>query len=146
MKTVEYLDAVKERHSLRSDNALANLIGVTRQSISGWRSGRSLPDPLFSVRIAEELEINPLVVIADIETEKALKGHHDQIASGWHKVIERMGGIAAAVMMGTVLSSPTPSHASQVNKTVADVYIGASKRRKRITPLLPAFFARSVGA
>lgn len=126
MKTTEYLDAVKAAKNLPSDYALANLIGVTRQSISGWRSGRSLPDPIFAARLGEELGINPLFVIADVESEKALGRHHEHIAQAWRDLAKRVGGAAAAVMLGTVLSSPTPSHASQVNKTGEGIYIVGS--------------------
>lgn len=111
MKTAEYLDALKKYRQLPSDYALANLIGVSRQSISQWRSGVSLPDPLFAAKIGECLDIDPLLVIADVESEKYVKRHHPHNAEAWRALIQRLGGVAASVLLGTLLLSPhAPAH------------------------------------
>ena len=149
MLTVDYLDAVKKHRSLPSDYALANLLGVTRQSISGWRSGRSLPDPLFAARIGEELGIDPLLVIADIESEKAIKGHHANIAEGWKKFTQRVGGatkeyrdkttgaVITGFLVGTMLLAPPPANASSgppaktQNISGNPMYIMSTRKRGR---------------
>lgn len=50
---VEMLDNAKKSRSLASDNALAGQIGATRQAVSGWRKGKSLPDAVFTARLAD---------------------------------------------------------------------------------------------
>ena len=47
------LDKAKETRSLPSDNALAGLLGVSRQRVSAWRHGTNYPDPVACARIAE---------------------------------------------------------------------------------------------
>ena len=53
MKTVaDLLDAAKVAQELPSDSALARAVGVTRGSISNWRNGVSLPDPVACAALA----------------------------------------------------------------------------------------------
>jgi transcriptional regulator with XRE-family HTH domain len=71
MKTVDYLDAVKTRHRLPSDYALAKRLGVAPANISSYRSGRRIIDDDMALAIALELAINPLQVIATANAERA---------------------------------------------------------------------------
>ena len=73
MKTIEYLDAVKQRHSLPSDYALAKLLRVDQTTISTYRSGRGEMDATTAVKVAELLAVNPLSVIASVELARAKK-------------------------------------------------------------------------
>ncbi|WP_373987021.1 helix-turn-helix domain-containing protein [Duganella sp. BuS-21] len=71
MKTIDYLDAVKTRHRLPSDYALAKRLGVAPANISSYRSGRRIIDDDMALAIALELAINPLQVIATANIERA---------------------------------------------------------------------------
>lgn len=48
-----FLDKIKETRSLASDNALAGLLGVSRQRVSAWRHGTNHPDAVACARIAD---------------------------------------------------------------------------------------------
>lgn len=49
----QVLDTIRDRRSLASDNALAGLLGVTRASVSNWRTGRNMPDAVQCARLAD---------------------------------------------------------------------------------------------
>lgn len=49
----QVLDKIKETRSLASDNALAGVIGASRQRVSSWRHGTNYPDPVACARIAD---------------------------------------------------------------------------------------------
>ncbi|HTF85339.1 MAG TPA: helix-turn-helix domain-containing protein [Cellvibrio sp.] len=71
MKTLEnYLDEFKSRMNIESDYELAKLLGVSRQQISGIRSGRIAIGRTKCIRIASGLKIDPLEIIATIEAAK----------------------------------------------------------------------------
>jgi len=40
MKSMKYLDAVKQAHKLKNDTALAELLGVGQNTVSQWRNGK----------------------------------------------------------------------------------------------------------
>ncbi|WP_186113239.1 helix-turn-helix transcriptional regulator [Burkholderia gladioli] len=69
--TIEWLDAAKARLDLQSDYAAAKALGVTRSTISGYRTGRSVFDEKTCIRVAEILGIDPLEVIASARVESA---------------------------------------------------------------------------
>jgi len=67
----DLLDGIKARHSLPSDYALAKKLGISRQSVSGYRLGApSISDDVL-FRIAELLEIDPAEVAAIAAAKRA---------------------------------------------------------------------------
>ncbi|WP_051304633.1 hypothetical protein [Chitinilyticum litopenaei] len=73
MKTfIEYVDELKEKEGLKSDNELARLLsGKDERSslVSGWRTGRR-PEDYYCIVIAQRLGINPLEIIAAANMER----------------------------------------------------------------------------
>ncbi|MDD2767386.1 MAG: hypothetical protein PHT19_01550 [Methylococcus sp.] len=73
MKTTrDYIEAAKASLGIQSDYALAKWLGVSKATASHWKSGRSTVDDYAAVRIAAELKIDPIEVIAvaNLEREK----------------------------------------------------------------------------
>ncbi|WP_229415648.1 helix-turn-helix domain-containing protein [Pseudoduganella armeniaca] len=71
MNTLEYLDAVKRRHGITSDYALAKLLKIGQPAISAYRNGRRIIDDDTALAVAVALEVNPLAVIAAANAERA---------------------------------------------------------------------------
>lgn len=71
MKTTEYMDAVKGKLELPSDYAIAKVLGVTRESVSGWRNGRSPFGIETAMKVGEILRIDGHKVYADGQIERA---------------------------------------------------------------------------
>ena len=71
MNTLEYMAACKERLGITSDYALAKKLGLSQTGISNYRTGRSRMDDDVALRVAEILGIDPIVVIAHANAERA---------------------------------------------------------------------------
>jgi transcriptional regulator with XRE-family HTH domain len=86
LKTLEYLDAVKAKHGITSDYALAKVLNFSQSSLSLYRSGRRIFDDDVALRIATELGINPLAVIAAANAERAKTPEQRDL---WHGIMEK---------------------------------------------------------
>ena len=131
--TIEFLDALKAKTGAASDYALAPKLGCTRAAISNYRNGRSYFDDETCLRAASILEIEPFIVLAAVHAERA-KTEPEKAA--WKSMFERLGGMAAAVVLGISMQSPTPSQAAPVLDSSASnfpnsVYYVKSRRRKK---------------
>lgn len=71
MNTIEYLQAVKTRLEITSDYALAARLGITRSAVSKLQQGGVSFSDDVALTIAEILKLNPLVVIAAANAERA---------------------------------------------------------------------------
>lgn len=70
MKAAEYIDAAKARLNVSSDYAIAKVIGVPKQRIGDWRTGKRPVPALIAVKLAIILERDPAAVIAELELER----------------------------------------------------------------------------
>jgi len=97
--TLDYVDAVKIKHDLPSDYALAKLLGVSKQAVSNYRLGKGGFDDLTAVRVAELLNLNPMEVIAVANRERAKSedarrvwtGLFDRFAANFEGLLGMMG-------------------------------------------------------
>jgi len=69
MMFIKQIDELKRRNGLKSDNQVAKLLKIERQAISRYRSGERTPDAYVCVRLALELEIDPLVLLAAVQKD-----------------------------------------------------------------------------
>lgn len=95
--TIGFLEAVKARHGLTSDYQLAKFLGVTRSCISKLQSGRDPMGEKTALKVANALEIDAGYVLACAHLEGA-KG--EEIKSTWRGIVEKLGGVAATVVLG----------------------------------------------
>lgn len=70
MKAAEWIDRVKKTRGLDSDYAAAKLLGVTRQTISQYRSKGSTLDESAAISVAEALGMAPAGIILDQMAER----------------------------------------------------------------------------
>ncbi len=84
MNTLEYLDAVKKRLGITSDYALAARLGITRSAVSTFVRGKGVFGDDVALTVAQILEINPLVVIAQANAERAST---DEGRSRWLELV-----------------------------------------------------------
>jgi transcriptional regulator with XRE-family HTH domain len=70
MKTTDYLDSIQVKYSLASDYAISKILGISRQAISNYRSGRGSLDDTVALRAADLLEIEPGIVLLDMYIER----------------------------------------------------------------------------
>lgn len=72
MKQIEYFDECKKKLGISSNYALSKALDLSESRVSDYYKGRHTPDNYACFKIAETLEIDPAIVIAEInaETEK----------------------------------------------------------------------------
>ena len=123
--TVEFLDAVKARHGLTSDYALARLLGVVPSAIYGYRAGRSHLDEGICLTVAKALDVAPGYVLACVAAERAKR---TEVARAWRELAKQAAGVAALVLVAV---SGLPYLPDVVAETAAfnwtDLYIMRSK-------------------
>ena len=107
--TIKLLDAWKSHRLIVSDNAASIALGVKRQTISSWRHGKAHASPAFASKMATELKLDELSVLAAIEADRAYDGDD-------RRVWQRHGRAAfMALLLGVSLGllPSQPGHASQ---------------------------------
>ena len=94
MKTYEYFDAVKQRLSVDSDYELAKRLGVKNGPLCQMRKGeRAIPlDVAFKIAIT--LELDPAVVVADLEAQRE---RNEERRAFWSGFLSRAAAVAALV-------------------------------------------------
>lgn len=104
MKTAELIDLARARAGIESDYRLAKILSVTRATVSQWRSGTTYPDLLMVFRLAELAELKHVdTVIASLEVDRSNRAARPEQAEAWRQVLEKIGGIAAAVIVSVGL-------------------------------------------
>jgi transcriptional regulator with XRE-family HTH domain len=108
--TVELLDRYKKAAGLKSDNAAALTLGVTRSSVSAWRHGKNRPEPETVEAMARAAGLSAAKWVPLIEAERAKT---QEARATWL----RIAGTAASVLLvlgGLLHQSATaqvqPSH------------------------------------
>jgi hypothetical protein len=134
MKTADYLDQVKARHSLASDYALAKVLLVSTQHVSNWRAGRNFPDSFACLKLALLLGVKPEQVVGDIEVERAEKSGKTERVTAWRELLAKLGGVAAAVILSAGLvpeNSYAANHLRAVSSADSLYIVGGRRRRRR---------------
>ena len=93
--TIEYLDEAKKKAGKESDRQFGIWAGIKANSMSQYRTGIRTIDDYAAAKIAEALEIDPLIVIAAANAERE-KGERREY---WEKVSKRLGGVAAGFLV-----------------------------------------------
>lgn len=131
MKT--YLDMLKAREGLSSDNQLAALLGITRQAVSNYRTGKSIPDDYTCARLAQKLGIDELEVIA---AANAARARTDEERSFWKQFLTRAAAVLVCMVLIGMDISPAFAtvaniHYAQLVEVLAVVYWFTQQPRQR---------------
>jgi len=70
MRSYDFIKMYKEKNNLPSDYKTAQMLGITRQSISLYKHGRPIDEDL-ALPIAESLGINPSEILIVLAEEKS---------------------------------------------------------------------------
>lgn len=70
MKAFEWIDRVKSVRGIESDYAVAKLLGVTKSTISQYRSRGSTLDENAAITVAKTLGVEPAAVVLDQAAER----------------------------------------------------------------------------
>lgn len=87
----EYLQAAKARNGLGSDYALARQLGVTRQAINEYQSGRALPKDATMLRLGVMSGVRPEQAVLDLARWRANRNGHYSAAQIVERIAHEIG-------------------------------------------------------
>lgn len=99
MGTIEFLDQVRQVHSIPSDYALAKWLDLTPQQISKYRSKKDHMGDETAARVASLLGMDAGFVVASIHAERARTDAGRALWQGIAARLERAGVAAVAFVM-----------------------------------------------
>ncbi|MDH2918301.1 MAG: helix-turn-helix domain-containing protein [Sideroxydans sp.] len=111
MEIMELVEKAKNRAALQSDYALAKAMGIDRQVISQWKTGKRHPSNEEAVQLATLAGLDEMRVIAEIELRTA---NTEKKKEFWKHYIESRGLASCVTMTGlalAILATPTPAKA-----------------------------------
>ncbi len=106
--TTKYLDALKARHGSISDYRAAQILGVTRASVSKWRNGLDSFSPTSAEKVANALGIDPARVVIEAQIDRAKTPEERHI---WEDILRKATGAACALVLAFGLFATLPSDA-----------------------------------
>lgn len=95
MKVKERLLECKVKTGIKSDYALADALGCSRQRISEVMSGKCKPDAYLAIKIADVLRLHPMMLIAEFEAESAKS---EERRGFWLNFKQRIKGGALSIL------------------------------------------------
>lgn len=114
MRTAKYLDAVMKKKNFKRDKELADWMEVTAPAVAQYRSGVRTMDNEKCVKIALELDIDPLKIIMASDLDKAERSGQKSL---WEVFTMRTAQQISAVLTLCFVTSfltPTPAEAADM--------------------------------
>lgn len=149
MKTTAYLAAISGRYEFRnrkgqlgpaSDYRISKLLGVRGSTISAYRVRGTTFDDTTALKVAKLLDLDPILVLADMHAERAKNAEVKTIWQGLAKATARRAMQAVAmVSLSTLLCTiPTESKASVPDNAGSVYYV----KLRILRDLITRFFNR----
>ena len=108
MNSIQYLDAVQAKLGLASDYALSKALGISKQAISNYRSGRTAFDDRIALIVADKLGVEQGKVLIDIHIERSKS---PEVRAALTRFVENF-----STSFKTLLSGRSPRHAWLVTR------------------------------
>ena len=155
MKSVKYLEAVREKYSLKTDNALALKLGKSAPAISQYLKGGRVMDEETCLAVAMALEFDEhqtMQVMMAAGIDRAEKAGQQSL---WTVFSRRMAGTAAsAALVAGVTLFLTPQNAeasTRMASFASDVstnlyYVKCRRRRHTLRRAISTWFERVFGS
>lgn len=110
MKTADYLQELKTKTRSGSLYAAAKLIGMPETTVRTWQRGRSLPDALGCLKIAEALDLPWEIVLTDIEAEREKDPERRAVWEELRKKLKCSDRVAGSTARGNSSASEHFAH------------------------------------
>lgn len=118
MRIDKFLNDVMDKHHFKKDKELAEWLGVSPAAVSQYRAGTRSMDNEKSVKVALELNIDPMKVIMATDMDRAERAGQKSL---WEVFSQRMAAVAAsALLVVGVTGILTPQNAQ------ASIYMPSS--------------------
>ena len=98
MKTAaNFLDDLRAKYDLASDYQVAGMLGLKRQQVSAYRTGKHTFDDNIATRVAELLDVPAAYVMACMAAQRAKS---PALRKTWEKAAKTLAGTAVALLVG----------------------------------------------
>ncbi|HEB56797.1 MAG TPA: XRE family transcriptional regulator [Gammaproteobacteria bacterium] len=111
----KYLNRIAKLTETGSDYAAAKLLGITRQRISNYRTGRNHFDNEMAFKIAVMLDMNPSELIAELSAERARTPEKKKFWQGQFRRLHGATGLTLFALLFIFPSLFNPVEASTLN-------------------------------
>lgn len=129
MKASEWIDQLKVARGWESDYRAAKELGVSRNTISNYRSKPDATmDEDTSIRVAQALGAQPELILVDQVIERS---KNDEARSALQRALKRLGGAVAGVVLAAGLAAPSPAPAAMDPAATDGLCIMSNEERKR---------------
>lgn len=98
MKSVKYLEMLKERVGKATNDDLAKLLGISTGAVSHYFTGRRVMDDETCLAVAMQLNVDPMLVVGAACIDRAEKAGQPSL---WTVFMERAAATAATVVLAT---------------------------------------------
>jgi hypothetical protein len=88
--TTDLLDTFRELKGIESDYAAARVIEVRQQTISAYRAGQIMSDPV-ALTVCRMIGKPPAPVLAQLAADRAEKVKHSELAKVWRDAAKQLG-------------------------------------------------------
>lgn len=105
--TLELIAELKEKTGIESDYAIAQLLGVTKNTISLYRNGKTYMGDELILKVADILESDPAYIMACIHAERE---KNQAVKKIWERFATLTAGLAALVILSVTV--PQSGHES----------------------------------
>ncbi|MGB7480841.1 MAG: helix-turn-helix domain-containing protein [Burkholderiaceae bacterium] len=113
MRSTKYLEMIREKYELKTDSAIAEKLGISRNAVSQYMTGKRVMDEETCLAVALALEIEPSRVLMAAGIDRAERTGQKSL---W-EVFSKRASVAATVLMAvavvTLFSTPLPVEAAQ---------------------------------
>lgn len=99
----QYIEEAIQSGRAKNDADIARQCGVSRPTVSRWRSGERTPDDDEAVMLALLLGRDPGELLAECGAARA---RTPETRRAWERIAARMAGAAAMVIVGTTGLAP----------------------------------------
>lgn len=135
MKASEWIDQLKVARGWESDYRAAKELGVSRNTISNYRSKPDATmDEDTSIRVAQALGAQPELILVDQVIERS---KNDEARSALQRALKRLGGAVAGVVLAAGLAAPSPAPAATDPAAADGLCIMSNRKRRRRNSLPP---------
>lgn len=124
--TRQYLADLKAKYQISKNRELAKLIDVKEATVSRYMSGDRVIDNTTALKIAQLLEIDEAIVIAQANFER----ESGENKKRWNDYLVKLGGMTASILLPVIfILSPSQAEAATILKDkYKALYIMLSRR------------------
>ncbi|KHL05309.1 hypothetical protein KOL72_15315 [Ralstonia sp. B265] len=123
MRVEKFLNDAIARHNLKNDTALAQLLGVSQNAVSQYRSGARTMDNEMCLRLAQLLDMeNPMPIIMAADMDRAERAGQRSLWEVFSPRMAHSGPVALLVSLGlgvTNFVTPSPAEAAPLSHSSA---------------------------